>query len=195
MDTARERIVPPAGHTAWLTSFTAGAMAFLAVFAMALALASGRLADRWSGALSNTATIRVSAPTGQTEVQADAVLAILETTPGVAEAHKLTDAEQLALLAPWFGADLPVDRMPIPRLIAMETVADSFDAEGLRQRLTAETPGAVLDDHGRWRAPLVVAAGRLRMIGVLSVLLIGGAMAAMITLAANAALASNAPDR
>ena len=50
------RVVPPSGHTAWLTSFTAGAMAFLAVFALALSLAAGRLADRWSDALERTAT-------------------------------------------------------------------------------------------------------------------------------------------
>ena len=34
-----ERIVPPSGPTAWLTTLTSAAMAFLAVFALALALA------------------------------------------------------------------------------------------------------------------------------------------------------------
>lgn len=57
-----DRVVPPTGHTATLTSFTAGAMTFLAVFALALSLASGRLADRWADALKSTATIRISAP-------------------------------------------------------------------------------------------------------------------------------------
>jgi cell division transport system permease protein len=50
----------------------------------------------------------------------------------------------------------------------------------------------VLDDHTRWRRPLTVAAERLRFFGLVSVVLILGAMAAMITLAANAALATNA---
>ncbi|MDP4849797.1 MAG: VWA domain-containing protein, partial [Verrucomicrobiales bacterium] len=40
-------------------------MAFLAVFALALSLTTGRLADRWAGALSKTATIRISAPADQ----------------------------------------------------------------------------------------------------------------------------------
>ncbi len=186
------RVVPPAGHTAWLTGFTAGAMAFLAVFALALSLAADRLADRWADALANTATIRVSAPSDQTEVQARAVLDILGTTPGVESARALTDEEQRALLAPWFGPDLPVESLPIPRLIEVVLTPSGFDAEGLRQRLAAEAPGAILDDHGRWRAPLVTAAGRLRLLGQLSILLIGGAMAAMITLAAGASLAANA---
>ena len=43
-DAGADRIVPPSGFTVWLTLFTAGAMAFLTVFALALSLASGRLA-------------------------------------------------------------------------------------------------------------------------------------------------------
>jgi cell division transport system permease protein len=186
------RMVPKTGHTAWLTGFTAGAMAFLAVFALALSLAAGRLAERWQDALANTATIRVSAPADQQEMQVRAVLDVLSTTPGITTARALTDEEQRALLAPWFGSDLPIESLPIPRLIEVVTAPEGFDAEGLRLRLSAEAPGAVLDDHGRWRAPLVAAAGRLRTLGFTSILLIGGTMAAMISLAANAALASNA---
>ena len=71
---ASDRVVPPSGASAWLTSFTAGAMTFLAVFALALSLASGRLADRWAGALNRTATIRISAPDDQMAQQTKAVL-------------------------------------------------------------------------------------------------------------------------
>ncbi len=186
------RIVPPTGHTAWLMSFTAGAMTFLAVFALALSLASGRLADRWAGALARTATIRISSPDDQMDMQTKAVLALLATTPGIESARALDDAEQRALLEPWFGPDLPLDALPIPRLIEITETADGYDSTGLRQRLAAEAPGAVLDDHTRWRAPLVQAADRLRLLGYLSIALIGAAMAAMITLAAKAALAANA---
>jgi cell division transport system permease protein len=50
----------------------------------------------------------------------------------------------------------------------------------------------VLDDHTRWRRPLAEAAGRLRLLGWLAILLIGATMGAMITLSANASLAANA---
>lgn len=186
------RVVPPSGHTAWLTSFTAGAMTFLAVFALALSLASGRLADRWSEALARTATIRLAAPEGQQDRQTEAVLALLATTPGIASFRALTDAEQRKLLEPWFGPDLPIDALPIPRLIEVVEDSTGYDGEGLRQRLAAEAPGAVLDDHTRWRRPLAEAAGRLRLLGILSIVLILSALGAMITLAANAALAANA---
>ena len=191
-DRSADRIVPPSGHTVWLTAFTAGAMTFLAVFALALSLASGRLADRWSAALSATATIRISAPPDQMAAQTRAVLDLLATTPGIAAPRALSPEEQRALLEPWFGPDLPVDSLSLPQLVEFAEADGGFDAQGLRLRLQAEAPGAVLDDHTRWRRPLAVAADRLRLLGWLSLALIGGAMAAMITLAASAALAANA---
>jgi len=191
-DPQADRVVPPVGASARLTGLVAGAMAFLAVFALALSLAAGRLADRWGDALARTATVRISAPEDQMALQTDAVLAVLTATPGVASARALTIEEQQALLAPWFGPDLPVDALPLPQLIEVVETGAGYDGEGLRQRLAAEAPGAVLDDHDRWRKPLVQAAGRLRTLGWVSMALIGGVVAAMITLAANAALSANA---
>lgn len=191
-DAQADRVVPPTGFTARLTLFVAGTMAFLAVFALALSLASGRLAKRWGDELAQSSTLRISAPAGQMAAQTEAALALLQGTPGVASARALSNEEQRALLAPWFGPDLPVDTLPIPQLIEILETDDGYDAAGLRLRLQAEVPGAVLDDHTRWRKPLERAAGRLRMLGWVAILLIGATTAAMITLAANAALAANA---
>ncbi len=189
---ASDRVVPPSGSSAWLTSFTSGAMTFLAVFALALSLASGRLAERWSSALDKTATIRISAPDDQMSLQTKVVLDLLSKTPGIATSRAMTLAETKQLLEPWLGPDLPIEALPLPQLIEITETAAGYDAEGLRQRLAAEAPGAVLDDHTRWRKPMVEAADRLRLLGILSMALIGAAMAGMITLAANAALAANA---
>lgn len=192
-DTQADRVVPPSGHSARLTVFTAAAMAFLAVFALALSLAAGRLADRWSEALARSSTIRISAPMAEMEAQTWAVLSVLEQTPGVDSARALTDDEQRALLEPWFGPELPLEDLPIPRLVEVVETAQGYDTEGLRQRLAAEAPGAVLDDHTRWRRPLVAAADRLRLLGWIALGLILASTAAMITLAAGAALAANEP--
>ncbi|MBL4751810.1 MAG: cell division protein FtsX [Amylibacter sp.] len=190
-DASADSVVPPSGYTARLTSFTAGAMAFLTVFALALSLATGRLADRWSDELARTSTIRISAPEGQMQAQLDAVINVLETTTGIASSRVMTDEEQRRLLEPWFGPDLPLESLPIPRLVEVFETDNGPDMEGLRQRLSAEAPGAVLDDHTRWRKPLVNAANRLRLLGMLAILLIAGSTAAMITLAAQSALAAN----
>ena len=191
-DSQADRVVPPSGYTATLTLLTSAAMAFLAVFALALSLATGRLADRWASELARSATVRISAPAGQIEAQTNAALEVLRTTPGVAKARALSNEEQRKLLEPWFGPDLPIETLPVPQLIEVIEDNNGYDAEGLRLRLSAEAPGAVLDDHTRWRKPLVRAADRLRSLGLLSILLIAVATGAMITLAANAALAANA---
>ncbi|WP_237168630.1 cell division protein FtsX [Paracoccus shandongensis] len=186
-----DRIVPPTGVTAQLTLFSAGAMAFLAVFALALALATGRLAERWSSELAGSVTVRVSAPMGEQDAAARATMQVLSTTPGAGQPRLLPPDEVAGLLAPWFGPDMPVDALPVPALIELPVAGDDFDAQGLRLRLEAEAPGAVLDDHTQWRRPLVTAANRLRVLGIVSLLLIAAASASMITLAAKAALAAN----
>ena len=190
-DPDADRVVPPSGFTAALTAFTAGAMAFLAVFALALSLATARLADRWSDALAQSSTIRIQAGPGDRAAQTAAVLALLDTTPGVASARALDDAEQRRLLAPWFGPDLPVETLPLPQLVEVIETGRGYDAEGLRLRLAAEAPDAVLDDHARWRRPLVRAALGLNALGLGTLGLIAVAMAAMVTLAASAALSAN----
>ncbi len=193
-DVQADRVVPPSGFTSTLTLFTSAAMAFLAVFALALSLATGRLADRWASELAQSSTVRISAPAEELDLQTRAAQEVLRTTPGVARSRILSDEEQRLLLEPWFGPDLPVEDLPIPRLIEVVEDADGIDAEGLRQRLAAEAPGAFLDDHTRWRKPLVEAAARLRLLGWVALALIAASTAAMITLAARAALAATSQE-
>lgn len=190
-DAQADRMVPPTGFTARLTLFSAAAMAFLVVFALALSMATGRLAQRWGEELANGSTLRISAPLAQLEQQTAAALNVLETTPGIAGARALTADEQRALLSPWFGPDLPIEDLPIPQLIEISETEEGYDAAGLRLRLQAEVPGAILDDHSRWRKPLQQAAMRLRMLGWLAIGVIAAVTGTMITLAANAALAAN----
>lgn len=190
-DPRADRVVPPTGFTATLTLFTAGVMAFLAVFALALSLAAGRLADRWSASLAQSATIRISAPADQLDLQAKTVLTVLESTPGVVSSRLIPPDDIASMLEPWIGPDLPVASLPLPQLVEITEDATGFDPEALRLRLAGEAPGAVLDDHTRWRKPLVAAAARLRSLGLISLGLIAAATAAMIALAAQSALAAN----
>lgn len=192
-DSQADRIVPPTGFTARLTLFTSTAMAFLTVFALALSLASGRLATRWGEELARSSTVRISAPADQLLAQTRTALKVLRTTQGVASARALSQAEQQSLLEPWFGPDIPLDTLPIPQLIEVIEEPEGYDVVGLRLRLSAEVAGSVLDDHTRWRRPLVRAANSLRLLAWISIGFIVGLMAAMITLAAGAALAANAP--
>lgn len=191
-DPQADRAVPPTGITARLTVFAAAAMAFLAVIAIALSLSAGRVAERWADELAQSATLRLPADPTQADALLLSALEVLQTTPGVARARALSDDEQHALLEPWFGPDLPLETLPIPQLIEVIADDEGYDSAGLQARLTAQVPGAVLDDHRNWRAPLLAASTRLRMIGWIAVLLIWAVIAAVITLAAQAALSANA---
>lgn len=189
-DPAAKRIVPPSGFTATLTIASAAAMAFLAVFAIALQLATGELAARWEAELTGTATVRIPAD-DDAEQRVEAVLAALKQTPGVVAARLVSDEEQTVLLAPWFGEGVPVDKLRLPTLIEVTETEDGPDLTGLTARLTAEAPGAVYDNHSRWRVPLADAASRLRQLGGFALFLIGGVTAVTIALAASSALAAN----
>ena len=188
-DPLADRVVPPSGFTARLTIFVAGAMAVLAVLALALSLTAGRIADRWADELAQAATLRL--PADAEPAQIDLALGILRSTPGISEARALTVAEQNALLTPWIGPDLVLDDLPIPQLIEIVATDGGYDPEGLRARLSGELPAAILDDHGRWRAPLIAAAARLRLVGGLVTLMIAAALAAMVVLAAQTSLSAN----
>ncbi|MEM6577010.1 MAG: FtsX-like permease family protein [Pseudomonadota bacterium] len=189
---ATNGIVPRSGINAALTSFSAAVMAFLAVFAIALSMAAGHLAQAWGSDLAGHATVRIVASELDMESKVDTVLDILETTPGVTLARALDVEEQRALLEPWFGPGLPLDQLSLPQLIEIHHDAGSFDAESFRLRLEETVPDAVFDDHARWQAPLATASSRLRGLAMLSVLLIAGVTAAVIALAAQGALAANA---
>lgn len=191
-DSSRDRVVPPTGFTAGLTTFTSAAMAFLVVFALSLALAADRLSDRWSAALAGGATLRIAAPVEQMDAQLAQAVKVLKTTPGISEARVIPIDEQQSLLEPWLGPDLPMDALALPRLIDIREDNIGYDAQGLRLRLAAEVPGAVLDDHSRWQRPLLKAAQRVWALGLFAIVLMAATSAAMIMLATRAAMAANA---
>ena len=190
-DPQADRAVPPTGLTARLTVFVAAVMAFLAVIAMAVSLTTSRVAGIWAEELAQSATLRLPADPANADALLLSALEVLETTPGIGNVRALSPDEQRALLEPWFGPDLPLDALPVPQLIEIIADGDGYDADGLRARLTAQVPGSILDDHTAWRAPLLEAASRVRLIGWSVILLIGATVAAMITLAAQASLAAN----
>ena len=80
------RVVPNTGVTKWLTTFTAGAMSFLAVVGLAFSLICSDLSNEWGQSLKNS-SIRLSASTDLLEKQTNMALAILEQTSGVESAR------------------------------------------------------------------------------------------------------------
>ncbi len=93
-------------------------MAFLAALALGASLVATRAAHGWQSGLSDRLTIQVMPPEqgnnpgAALETETEEVLRLLATTPGIARAHLLSDAEINALVEPWIGKDGVVAGIP-----------------------------------------------------------------------------------
>lgn len=189
-DQQAERAIPRRGLSAQLTALIAGALAFLAVFVLALSLSASRMADAWAADLTGIVTVQIPAEVANPEAAVQSVMTLLSSTPGVSAMGPLAPEEQQALLTPMLGADLPLDLLPLPQLIEV-TTTEEFDATAVGTELRAVVPEATLDDHAGWRRPLVAATVRLRTLGWVAVGLLAVALLGLVTLAAQVSLASN----
>ena len=184
------RVVPNTGVTKWLTTFTAGAMSFLAVVGLAFSLICSDLSNEWGDSLKNS-SLRLSAPTDLLEKQTNMALAILEQTSGVDSARLVGIGAKKKLLEPWLGVDFPLESIPMPALIEIRETEAGVDYEGLRLRLSAELPSAILDNHSEWRRPIEVVSKLVSQLGMFTVILIILSSISMVTMASNAALSAN----
>jgi len=184
------RVVPNTGVTKWLTTFTAGAMSFLAVVGLAFSLICSDLSNEWGQSLKNS-SIRLSASTDLLEKQTNMALAILEQTSGVESARLVGIGAKKKLLEPWLGVDFPLEAIAMPALIEIRETEAGVDYEGLRLRLSAELPSASLDNHSEWRRPIEVVSKLVSQLGMFTVILIILSSISMVTMASNAALSAN----
>lgn len=185
------RFAPRSGLLAWLAGAAAGAMSFLGALAAALAILAGALAGQWEGELARSATLVLPAETS--EAQMAAVETALGQTHGVAAFRRIGDAEMRSLLAPWLGEDAPIETLGAPVMLAVEIEGDGPDGAALSRRLALEAPGALWDDHGRWRAPLLSAARILRALALIAAGLALLGVAAAVSLGARATLSAARP--
>lgn len=182
------RLLPKRGVAVVPVVVQAGVLSFLAVLALALGLAAGRIAAEWSGDAARTATLQLLAPSAAMEAQARAALDVLRTTEGISAVRIIELEEQQAILAPWLGTDAAFDVLPLPLLIEVTADPVRLDRAALDARLAAEAPGAVFDDHGLWRRPLAASAERLRIFAFACLALLGITLCAGLVGAACAAI-------
>ena len=117
---------------------------------------------------------------------------VLNETGGVIEATKVSDADSAALLEPWLGKGNAEAFLNIPAIIEVKVApALRNDLDRLRTRLSAEAPGAALDDHAVWHKRLASAARSGQALGLSVFLIVLGAACAIAMFAARAGLAAN----
>lgn len=153
------------------------AMAFLACFALAGALATTRVAATWTDGLAGAATVRVDATEDDRARRISLVLDILRDTDGIADARALSERDVADLLTPWFGGTPSMGELPIPGIVAVTLdPLNEPDPSVVQARLDGAGVEAVYDDHGRWRNRAARAA---QAIGSLSWWALGLTIAAI----------------
>jgi cell division transport system permease protein len=175
-----------AGPMPWVIAI----MMFLTVLAaaagMGLASAAARLDDQIGGRV----TIQiVEANPAAKAAQTEAAAAALRGRPGVVAVRAVPEEEIKRLLVPWLGESGIAEDIPIPALIDVDLTPEGHaQLAALTRVVTAAAPAARVDDNGQWLAPLASLIGALKWLAAGLVLLMVGATAATVVLAARAAL-------
>lgn len=126
--------------------------------------------------------------------QAEAAVARLRETPGIASLRLVPREEVDALVAPWLGSAAPDSApIPVPALIDAQ-MTGPVSAQGLAQlaeSLRPVAPAARIDAQSSWLAPVFDAIQSLQWLALALVALLGAAMSAAVLLAARNALGAN----
>ena len=185
-----ERGLLPEGRLSGPMPWVIAIMMFLTVLAaaagMGLASAAARLDDQIGGRV----TIQiVEANPANKAAQTEAAAAALRGQPGVVAVRPVPEEEINRLLVPWLGQSGIAEDIPIPALIDVDLTPEAHRSlDGLRQALVSVAPSARVDDNGEWLAPLASLIGALKWLAAGLVILMVGATAATVVLAARAAL-------
>uniref|UniRef100_UPI0035168938 cell division protein FtsX n=1 Tax=Henriciella pelagia TaxID=1977912 RepID=UPI0035168938 len=166
--------------------FVVAALCFLAVLAALTARGTYTAAKAWSAQVEGQMTVRLM----DTDRRgADEAAAIVRGLYGVESASVLSQAEMEALLAPSFGPGGIPEGVPLPLLIAVETMASApADAETVSSALKAAGFNAVAEAHATYAAEARRALGTLRVAAIGVVVLLTATAIAVIAFASHASL-------
>jgi cell division transport system permease protein len=185
---AAERGLLPEGRMAGPMPWVIAIMMFLTVLAASAGLALGGAASRLRDEIGDRVTIQIVEANPQARSsQTAAAAAAARSLESVRSVRVVPDAEIQALLAPWIGAGGLESDLPIPALIDVDLRHGSPIAQ-LRRVVTAAAPAARIDGDAQWLAPLARLIAALKWLAIGLVLLMVGATAATVVLAARAAL-------
>ncbi|HYD13470.1 MAG TPA: cell division protein [Allosphingosinicella sp.] len=185
-----ERGLLPEGRLAGPMPWVIAIMMFLTVLAAAAGMGLASAAARLDEQIGGRVTIQiVEANPARKAAQSRAAVAAIQRLPGVVAVRPVPEEEINRLLVPWLGQGGIAEDIPVPALIDVDLTPEGHArlAE-LTRAVTAAAPAARVDDNGQWLAPLASLIGALKWLAAGLVLLMVGATAATVVLAARAAL-------
>jgi cell division transport system permease protein len=185
-----ERRLLPEGRSAGPIPWMIAILMFLTVLATAAGIAIGQAARALDRDIDGKLTIQLAEPNARLrDGQINALESELKKMTVVKSVHRLDDAELGALLDPWLGDDAQAADLPIPALVDVVLASNGArDVAEVRSTVKAIAPAARVDAHADWLAPL---SGLLNALGWLAsglVVLMAGATATAVVMAARSAI-------
>jgi cell division transport system permease protein len=165
-------------------------MMFLTVLAAAAGLGLGNAARSLDADVGNRITVQiVEANPDAREAQARRALVALGRMEGVVSVRRVGSEEMERLLEPWLGEGGLEADLPVPAMIDADLSEEAYAGlDGIRRAVVAVAPSARVDDNAQWLAPLATLIAALKWLAAALVLLMVGATAATVVLAARASL-------
>jgi cell division transport system permease protein len=103
----------------------------------------------WNLELTSTWTLQV--PADASAARIDMTLGALRQAKGIVSARLLDQTETAELLKPWLGSSMPIDALPLPKLIDIRIDPNTpIDQATLDRQLDSIVPGAQLDNNASW---------------------------------------------
>jgi cell division transport system permease protein len=170
-------------------------MTFLAAITIGVALLVMSTATDWQSDVGREVTIQVRPATGR-DLDADVAkaVAVARAANGIADVRAFSKEESEKLVEPWLGTGLPLDELPIPRLIVVKLSSGAApDFAGLRAALVGVVPSASLDDHRGFIERMRTMAGAAIVCGLAVLGLVLAVTALSIVFATRGAMATNRP--
>ncbi len=170
---------PLRGPTPWLIAIMSFSLLVIAAAGLALANSAGLVAQ------ASESRYSVQVPGGSRDLPA--ALRAVRSAPGVEKATAVPEQEMRALLERWLGAAASSSDLPVPALIDVE-LSGAADPQSLERNVAAAAPGATGTAHSESLGPLLDSLRALQLVALGLVLLLAGAAAAAVVLAARGAL-------
>jgi cell division transport system permease protein len=187
MSGADRRVLDEAGGLRAMT-WVMAIMLFLTILAAALGLGTRQSAHALERQLAGRLTVQVveGSPVAR-DALAARMVSVLRALPEVRRATPVDRAELTRLLEPWLGSAGADADLPVPAMIDVDLDGDVDPGRVVAavKRLSAD---ARVDRHQSWMSPVSGFLGTLTWLALGIVLLMLGATAAVVVLAARAGL-------
>ena len=185
-----DRQLLPEGRLTGPMPWVLAIMMFLTVLAAAAGLGLGNAARSLNANIGNRITIQiVEANPDLREAQSRLVVSELRGLSGILSVRTVDQEEMQRLLEPWIGKGGLEADLPVPAMVDAELSPEAYaNLDLVRETVRSAAPSARVDDNAQWLAPLAKLISALKWLSGGLVLLMIGATAATVVLAARAAL-------